>query len=380
MTGQPEKAMPAYEALLHLQPDYFWAHSNKRVWVYRQGRYREAAWHGAHMARLRPNSFRANLHAAAELMRWGSHPFEAQPYVQRALQLASSEEARDHARDLAWLELYSAGEHWLEGDLEKALQEATRLSQQLRSRSGRERDLLAYNLRQFYLTLGKLQAAEELSQNPDARVAIAFARDNPRALRDSLRHALGSGAQAVGPFEMILSARLRMLPEAEKALAIIEKRDFVAPWPTDIEKKNLTAGTRKVARGELELARGRRAEAIRLLEEGFNLIPPHGFTTYFLAAESLAQAYEQQGNLGQAVDLLRKAGEEKRRAVYNGGLSTLLWMRIQLRLADLYRKQGREGQAQEIEAELHQLLAHADPDHAILQDLKTNKDVTFRPQ
>ncbi|MDQ5858521.1 MAG: tetratricopeptide repeat protein [Acidobacteriota bacterium] len=380
MAGQPQKAMAVYETLLRVYPDHFWANANKRVRLYRQGRYREAARQQVHEAQLRPNSFRINLHAAGELIRWGSHPFEAQPYVQGALQLASSEAARDHARDLAWLELYSAREHWLEGDLEKALQEATRLSQQLRSRSGPERDLLAYNLRQFYFTLGKLKAAEELSQDPDARVAIAFARDNHQALHDCLRQALGSGEEAVGPFEMILSARLGMVPEAEKALAIIENRDFTAPWRTDIEKKHLTEGIRKVARGELGLARGRTAEAIRVLEEGFNLIPPHGFTTYFLAAESLAQAYEQQGDLGQAVDVLRKAGEEKRRAVYFGGLSTLLWMRIQLRLADLYRNQGREGQAQEIEAELSQLLAYADPDHAILRGLKTNKDVTSRSQ
>lgn len=169
---------------------------------------------------------------------------------------------------------------------------------------------------------------------------------------------------------MILSARLGMLPEAEKALAIIEKKEFSVPWPTDIEGKSLTEGTRKVARGELALARGRTAEALRLLEEAFNLIPPHGFTTYFLAAESLAQVYEQQGKLAQAVEVLRKAGEEKRRAVYNGGVPTLLWMRIRLRLADLYQNQGRQGLAQEIEAEVRQLLAYADDDHPIARELR----------
>ena len=376
MTGQPEKELTAFDTLLRLYPDHFWAHSIKRFRLYRQGRYREASRHEARTAQLRPNGFRMNLHAAAALSRWAIQPFEGQQYVERARKLASPEAAREHARDLAWLELYPAREHWLEGDLKKAVQEVARLAGQLRSLSGRERDLLADNLRQFHLTLGNLKAAQELSRDSGALVAIAFARDDPHALRNSLRAVLDGSEKAVGPFETILSARLGMLPEAEKALAIIEKREFSAPWPTDIEGKSLTEGTRKVARGELALARGRTAEATRLLEEGFDLVPEHGFTVYFLAAESLARIYEQQGDPDRAVDVLRKAGEEKRRAVYFGGLSTLLWMRIELRLAGLYRNEGRESQAEEIEAELRRLLAYADLDHATLRSLKTNREVT----
>jgi hypothetical protein len=55
-------------------------------------------------------------------------------------------------------------------------------------------------------------------------------------------------------------------------------------------------------------------------------------------------------------------------------------MRIELRLAVLYRNQGRESQAEEIEAELRQLLAYADLDHATLRSLKTNKEVTLGSQ
>ncbi|MFQ5818232.1 MAG: hypothetical protein ACE5H2_09815 [Terriglobia bacterium] len=50
-------------------------------------------------------------------------------------------------------------------------------------------------------------------------------------------------------------------------------------------------------------------------------------------------------------------------------------MRTQVQLAELYRKVGREQEAQEIEAELVKLLAHADDDHPVLRQLKRTQDV-----
>ena len=50
-------------------------------------------------------------------------------------------------------------------------------------------------------------------------------------------------------------------------------------------------------------------------------------------------------------------------------------MRVQMELAQLYRKVGREEEAQKIEAELLKLLAYADPDHPMLVELKGSQEV-----
>ncbi len=52
-------------------------------------------------------------------------------------------------------------------------------------------------------------------------------------------------------------------------------------------------------------------------------------------------------------------------------------MRTQLRMAQLYRIVGREQEASEIEAELENLLAYADPDHPILVELKGSQEVAL---
>ena len=45
-------------------------------------------------------------------------------------------------------------------------------------------------------------------------------------------------------------------------------------------------------------------------------------------------------------------------------------MRVQWRLAQLYRELGREAEAQAIEGELRELLAYADPDYWLVRELE----------
>lgn len=48
-----------------------------------------------------------------------------------------------------------------------------------------------------------------------------------------------------------------------------------------------------------------------------------------------------------------------------------------MELAQLYRKVGREEEAQKIEAELLKLLAYADPDHPMLVALQRSQEVAL---
>ena len=52
-------------------------------------------------------------------------------------------------------------------------------------------------------------------------------------------------------------------------------------------------------------------------------------------------------------------------------------MRFRMELAQLYRKVGREEEAQKIEAELLKLLAYADPDHPMLVALQRSQEVAL---
>ena len=51
----------------------------------------------------------------------------------------------------------------------------------------------------------------------------------------------------------------------------------------------------------------------------------------------------------------------------------IYWMGIQMSLADLYRRLGREAEAEKIEAELRKLLVYADSDFWIVQELNHRK-------
>ena len=82
-----------------------------------------------------------------------------------------------------------------------------------------------------------------------------------------------------------------------------------------------------------------------------------------------------------ALQTLEGASQQKNRAypVYHisnrYGVSVfpsakLHWMRVRLRLAQLYLKLDREAEAREIEAELRDLLRYADPDLWLLRQLQ----------
>ena len=95
---------------------------------------------------------------------------------------------------------------------------------------------------------------------------------------------------------------------------------------------------------------------------------------YFLGAESLALAYEKQGKLDSALQVLEEVSANRPLADISygdGGMfAAPFWMRDQMDLARLYRRMGRVKDAQKIESELRSLLAYADPDFPMLVELK----------
>ena len=217
----------------------------------------------------------------------------------------------------------------------------------------------------FYLTLGRLQAAELAFQNilsPMQReymlAAVAFARgDVPGMRRHMERYVSLTGASAAIAFPTELMLRAGLVSAAEKQIATREKEHF-----SNHHLPSLL--------GEVALARGKRAEAIALLEEGDRLLQQTGSAGYFMAAESLADALQQRGKMDRAVDVLQVAAQQNVRTFNMPRPAGYFWLRTQAQLAQLYRKNGRAQDAEKIEDDLRRLLAYADPDHALLAQLK----------
>jgi hypothetical protein len=72
----------------------------------------------------------------------------------------------------------------------------------------------------------------------------------------------------------------------------------------------------------------------------------------------------EQGNPQKALQVLEGASQDKARAYPFSGF---FWMRAHFRLAEFYRRLGREAEAQAIEDELLQYLKYADSDHVLLR-------------
>lgn len=373
MLRQPEQALVYYQALLRLYPDHYWGTHHMEFLLNSMSRYEEGVRYRVRMAEIRPNAFVANALAAEALATFADNPVQARPYIRRGLALASREWKKTRSYEVWWLRFYSAHEHWLRGDLAEAQREVARWAQLLRAQSGRERDGLAHHVGQFYLTLGKLKAAEETFQFTSNSLLrehmlawVAFLQEDGEEVKERFA--------TQRPRSIVWQAIAAML--LIRAGGLSEAEELVRALETNRPSPRLVQEFYKIPAGELALAQGRPAEAISLLQDGIAMARPIGDMYYFLGAESLARAWEQQGNLEKAIEVLEDASQQKNRS-YPGGAAA--WIRVRVRLAQLYRKVGREREAQEIEAELLKLLAYADPDHPILLQLqRTQKSTTVQ--
>jgi lipopolysaccharide biosynthesis regulator YciM len=117
-----------------------------------------------------------------------------------------------------------------------------------------------------------------------------------------------------------------------------------------------------LARGTLALQERRYADAVALLQTAWD---QHSSVRVYGAwiAEALSTAFEQSGNLGQAAKALERASAERLE-------NPPQWLRNEARLSGLYRRLGRNSDARRIEARLRKLLAFADADNPVLEELK----------
>ena len=340
-TIEYEQAVTAYEALLRLYPDHYWGTSN----LAHLNPEKAARWR-VRWADLRPTNFGATIRVARALVRIGDVA-AAEPYIERARALASAEGADSHG--LGFLNVDAA---WVGGDVEQALAALNDVVASGPPKTRETRDSWLLNASVRYQTLGMLDAAHDMAAQIDGErrqlllSAVAWARDDRQAALDDLRRCRPCPPAAYVPF---LLARAGAPDEAREALEA---------WNTGAR-----AGELKMVRGELARLEGRLGEAIPLLEEGLPKQPVG--IHFYMALDSLALAWLALDEPSRAARVL----EEYAQAVPLIGDGPF-WLEVELRRAQVYRQLGRVEEAEQIEAGLRTLLAHADPDHVILRELK----------
>ncbi len=375
-----DKAAQAFEVLVQFYPDHFWG-THKLAEIYRQqGRFEELAPYTARVADFRPNHFRSNFWAAYNLTYSANNQAEAEPYFQRARKLASPENDKLYPAPSAWLRLLPAYQYWLRGEVDRALAEVTQVAQTLPSRSGREKYTFSSRVTATYMALGQVKAAEEIFQSyaepwrSRALAQVAWARGDQQTFREHLKT---RGTSQPRYLSAIFLAQAGLLSEAQD---VISNADTAARGSSPVRSvpPPLRESWGKTARGNLALARGQTEEAIQLLESAVEALRPWPDTSYFfLGSESLARAWEQQGNSHRALQVLEEAAQVTIRmySTRAGMWPAVAWTENEFRRAQLYRKVGREKEARKVEAKLLKLLTYADPDHAILRQLKQQREV-----
>ena len=393
MLGQDEQAATVYETLLELYPDHYWGMNNlgprySRLASANPRRYEDLkAGLSARRADLRPTHLGLTLAAAENLLITGDVA-AAEPYIERARALASAEGTAPLGLVTAsFLKVEAA---WVGRDAEQVLAALNEVvasgpPQAGGSRQARvARDRWLYNASLSYLTLGMLDTAHDMglqiaseSRRCERLYVVAVARDDRQAARDHLRCFARSAPSpsGIGTTALIWLARAGAPDEAREALEGW-KAQPVDPerWMTAVmglSPARVVAALMTTVGGELARLEGRVGEAIPLLEQGLaelQLSNPRGGTLSYLASDSLALAWLAQGEPSQAAQVLDEAGQAlPARQSFGFGFS---WLRLELRRAQVYRQLGRVEEAEQIEAGLRTLLAHADPDHVILRELK----------
>ena len=350
MLGQDEQAVAVYEALLQLYPDHFWGTGNLAAANQRLGRLDEAWRWSVRRADLRPTDFGATLTAVRYFLGMGDVA-AAEPYIERARTLASAEGADPRWVTASFLKVDAA---WVGRNAEQALAALNEVLASGPPQTREARDLWLNGASLSYHGLGMLDAAHDMAVQISGEVRhlrlsfVAWARDDRQAARDHVRRA-PPHPRSPALFQL---ARVGAPDEAREALEA---------WKT-----GAPAGELKMVRGELARLEGRLGEAIPLLEEGLAEIRGNRHLLY-LGSDSLALAWLARDEPSRAARVLDEAAQASPVPSLAVGFS---WLTVELRRAQVYRQLGRVEEAEQIEAGLRTLLAHADPDHVILRELK----------
>ena len=344
------QAAVAYEALLRLQPDHYWALDRLTLTYSNLFRAADSARLAQRLAAVRPNSGAWLAWAAVEHVRAGAY--------EDALRLGSEASERMNPGEnpnIGATVLLPAQIAWLKNDVWGALRATDAVfaahretpadpAARARVRGPQERQELGMQLTYMYLTLGRLdQAQEAATWMPAGPLQIQGLASvvSQRGDRARLREFLSNRRPEETRFVPMLMIEAGLMP-----------RGSVLPHP--------------LARGLLAIEDDRPDEAISLLESATERLHAHRWPLPWLkGARRLAEVWERKGNIPRAIQTLERASQWPRADMTLVWSSGSEWLLMRAKLADLYRQGSRLADADRIEADLRTLLAAADPAHPL---------------
>jgi tetratricopeptide (TPR) repeat protein len=359
MAGQLEQAEGLYRAILQIDPNHHWANDHLMNQFLYRGRADLAVPYILGAAERNPTN-PIILSRAAWALELSNNHAAAMALRNRALS-ALTEGVSPWVR--AWATLKPGFDDWLHGDAASAAGQLSAFEARLNGSKAATDDEL-YFAASFYLGLGQLRKADSLlsrminprSNRDAARATVAFAANDLIGARKYMSEFLRHG---LGPNSAMLLVHLGMIEEARRAVQRLQE---------------LSRGTRGEAlgvQGELARIEGRSEDAIALLHRTMSTGQFAPETTYYSAAESLAEIW-RDNHPAEAVRVLEEAAANGFRA-YSweeiGATPSYFWLRDKVRLVDLYRGQGRSADSRRLAVEVRKLLSVADADHPLLTEL-----------
>jgi len=357
--GQADKSLESYEVLVRLYPDHYWGANNLMIAYEAAGRYGDAVAERTKQVQLHPNDYLANLRAWWAVQNWSKDPDVSQQYYEAALRLSTPELQEGHPLSVN-LAFFKAYQFLRQGNPGQALAEADRLAAQAANfQSSDYRQSWLGSLGDLYLTCGKIKLAErwyhQLSDEGEKQAdltGIAEARDDREELRRLLRQQFAAGAE-LGPGTAARLVEAGMLSMASDVVSKLEKQGSPEKWLAH-------------AHGELDVAGGRTEQGIRELQNAVRLYQLENDPHRYMAGIALARALDRRGDTDDAIEILQPMVEPS-----SGERDNL---KLDSQLALLYRKVGREREAERLEARVQNQLAYADADEELLAELRYHRN------
>jgi hypothetical protein len=309
-------------------------------------------------ARAHPSSLRVAISAARAHLRSGDER-ALRLVVDRALAGIPSDFLQPGGASsyVAWLAIWEVRAAWMAGDPARALRAMEKLSV---SPAYASYDLLHHMLALSAMALGRFDDAREATRRVDDErlrsfdLALADARQERW---EALRAVLAPGGRvppAQGRRFDFMYIMAGMLGEAEEQLPHLRRERPGAAWQVAQEFE-----------AHLRVKQERHAEALDLFSP--LLADERGPRLYM--HEQVAIARRGVGDMTGAISVLERFEREPVLA-HDGGFAGYDWLRCMVRLAELYRDQGRQVDAARAAGKVRAMLRFADPDHPFVARLE----------